>query len=252
MSKQVLTNGFFNVGEIGYGLVSGSVDRNPTRVDASDTNNNNELLVGRKVWVFVVTVISDNLRPLIADGVTKTISIGLGDDFYVGNGKVLSVNHQGQIDQKVIYNVSGEFLPNAYYGIDEVNGLYFLDEDGNGTADGYTMLTGSYTWTFDSGGAHLDFSGSFDDIYRGENFENSVDHIRFCRYRSSNLSALQMDAGASSAILSGDTAGVVTDYFDTFVTSASDDQNGLLINLGGTPDLQVYHCVHAKLIDSLT
>lgn len=251
MSKQALTSGFFDYGEIGYGLLSASVDRQPSKIDCGDTNTNNDILIGRKSWTFTVQVISNNLKPLVVDGSEKTIAIGIGNDFYVGTGIILSVTHSGQLDNKIMYNINGEFLPNAYYGIDDTNGLYFLDTDGNGTPDGWTMAAPSYS--FDAGGAYINLNlGSSTNFYRSKAFDNGISYIRFCRYVSDNLSTLQMDSSGHTANLSGDTSFIVTTYFDIFTTTATDDQSSLYIVTGGTPALRVYHMVFAKLIDSLT
>lgn len=255
MSKQVLTLGYFDHNFLSHGLISGTVDRNPTRVDVSDTSNNNDLLVGRKVWLFNIQTISDNIKPIATDDVPAIIAISLGDSLYTGYGKIISVSHSGSIDNKIIYNVSGELFPyggaECFFGTDINNAQHWVNEDGNNTPDGWSVVSGSPSISVDEYGKYTNFGSLFSgfSFYQGKTYDTGEDYFWYFKYAASGWSSLYLDMGSTNQLFAGTTY-PVGGAWTNFAAAAGDNQ----IEVRGAPGtaLKVYRAVVAKVVDSLT
>ena len=142
MAKLIFNAGAADFNGVGYGLIGLQVNKVPSKVDVSDTGENNQLLVGRQIWPFMATIIADDVKWVQTFAAPVRILLSMGSDHYIGDGILTNVQIAGKIDDKIIWTVRGEFEATAYHAKGTVNGVSWMDSDGNGIADSWTY-TGS-------------------------------------------------------------------------------------------------------------
>jgi len=255
MAKQVLNTGVFRHGNIGYGLIDAKVTESPTKIDSSDTYNNNEIMIGRDSWQFTATVIKDDNKSIIPDTSATTIVIELGRDAWIGTAYVLTVEIVGRIDDKVVLNVSGEFLPTAYHIRNLFNGASWYDGNNDGYPDDITSAwnnTPSYN-TDPVYGLNLRYSSvTTADYLRKLATINIGTNYLWCVCHDNNISQLSvsLDSGTGTP-LTVPSVTTITEY-GVITSNSGDDRAELDFNSPGSGYLYLYYLACGKIINQLS
>lgn len=234
MSKQILTTGVFEAGNYSWGVIGLNVSRDITRVDNGDTGLNLSLLTGRKRWTFSAEVMSDSGKTIVLTQSAIEIFIAFADDVYAGTGYIFNIQEQGRIDDKIILNITGEFISPTYFAKHLNNGVNWIHEDSDTTADGWAV--GSATPSIIVDGEHgtaqrcADTSGSVSCTFNINHI--SGNHLEYIKYEYNALTSLRIFRGPSSYTTLAGGAGLRVEY-QVLALSGSEDRVSFVANSGG-------------------
>ncbi len=265
MSKQVLKAGSLVIGGQSLGLLDVAVIDSPTKLDISNTANNNLIALGRDNWAFSATAMKNNAQMVIPTRpVKETIVITFGGECWYGDGFVTTVELSGTLDDKVVYKIQGEFVPDSYHIAGPFNMV--LEGGGDGVApDGWTFTPlggavqsiefddkdGRY-WFIDTIGIGT-VKQNIGTVESGETYGHCI------VYASDNLTAIQTfyesgGSGQSHDVTPADTGGAVTIWtYNTHSPGGSEDRFAITDDpSGGGAYLKLFSANFGKILKSLT
>ncbi len=141
MSKQVLKAGSIVLNGQSLGLLDVAVIDSPTKLDVSDTANNNEILIGRENWGFTATAIKNDSQIITptTSAAGEEIVITFGSECWYGTGFVTSIELSGTLDDKVIFKIQGEFIATSYHIASNMN-MVLEGGGASGVPDGWGFV----------------------------------------------------------------------------------------------------------------
>jgi hypothetical protein len=270
LSKQVLKAGSIVIDNQCLGLLDVSVIDAPTKLDVSSTANPNAVAIGRENWAFSAVAMKNNsqmVKPTQGTGgqtAGETIVITFGGECWFGSGVITSVELSGRLDDKVIYNIQGEFIPNTYHIAANLN-MTLQGGGASGIPDDWVLFKGG------SGDAQFDYNNKdgrswflnnltvyIDQYHLNVTIESGETYGHCIVYASDNLSSIvtgyQEGGGSSLGITPADTGGAVTIWTHTTYSGAANDDLFRLISSvgGGGAYLKLFSVNFGKILKSLT
>lgn len=262
MSKKLLDVGFLVYKDWKLAVTNLSVNRQPTKIDAGDTGGNHDPMSGRNTWLFTATVLlNDANENIVIDFTPSEIVIAFNHDVYLGNGIVFSVVEQGQLDGKIVFNISGQFTSGAYYCHCEPNGLYWSDPS-SGLASGWTFTNvGGYTFDQEIDTKMklrqiCELSGTSMILRYIFDWDDGDDYVFFLKYETRNIANALYRYSSSGSIGTLDNDSYPAPYTTLKTTRtavAADTRIEFEWDYSSDPNwFRVYLCILGKIIDSIT